>query len=149
MAGLNLRSKLRCALVRLSRVSEVRQQSAFQLPCTKLMVVQDNEASREERKASGRSQAAATGRSRCKTCKRCPLPPSPPLSALPRGALDLHVVFDLYIVFDAADEVPSGDHSMGDHPPEAAPSSPGELSRVLLAIVTRDLLFFLVVSLSH
>ena len=55
-----------------------------------------------------------------KRAKGPPLPPSPPLSALPRGALDLHVVFDLCIVSDATDEVTSGEHSMGDHPPEAA-----------------------------
>ena len=82
------------------------------------------------------------GEADAKRAKGAPLPPSPPLSALPRGALDL------YIVSDAADEVLSGEHPMGDHPPEAAPLSPGELSRALLAIVTRDLLFFLVVSLS-
>ena len=55
-----------------------------------------------------------------KRAKGPPLAPSPPLSALPRGALDLHVVFDLCIAFDAADEVPSGEHPMGDHPLEAA-----------------------------
>ena len=48
-----------------------------------------------------------------------------------------------------ADEVPSGDHPMGDHTADAASSPPGELSRVLVAIVTREPLFFLVVSLSH
>ena len=89
------------------------------------------------------------GEADAKRAKGAPLPPSPPLSALPRGALDLHAMFDLYIVSDAADEVPSGEPPMGDHPPEAAFSLPGELTRVLLAIVTRDLLFFLVVSLSH
>ena len=78
-----------------------------------------------------------------KRAKSAPLPPSPPLSALPRGALDL------YIVSDATNEVSSGEQPMGNHPPEAASSSPGELSRALLAIVTRDLLFCLVVSLSH
>ena len=83
------------------------------------------------------------GEAGAKRTKGAPLPPSHSLSALPRGALDL------YIVSDATDEVPSGEHPMGDHPPEAASSSPGELSRALLAIVTRDLLFFLVVSLSH
>jgi hypothetical protein len=36
-----------------------------------------------------------------------------------------------------------------DETADAASSAPGELSRVLVAIVTRDPLFFLVVSLSH
>ena len=89
------------------------------------------------------------GEADAKREKPPPLSPSPAPSAVPRGALDLRVVFDLYVVSDAADEVPSGEHPMGDHPPEAASLSPGELSRVLLAIVTRDLLYFLVVSLSH
>ena len=82
-----------------------------------------------------------------KRAKGPPLPPSHPLSALPRGALDLYIVFDLYmtlyIVSDAADEVPSGEHRR--ELPEAASSPPGELSRVLLAIVTRDPLSFLLV----
>ena len=53
----------------------------------------------------------------------------------------LSVCLDLYIVSDAADEVhmPSGDHPMGDHTADAASSPPGELSRVLVAIVTREL----------
>ena len=108
---------------------------------SKLMVVHDAEDSMKERKAAGRSQAAAMGRRRCKTYKR---PPSAPFRSTVRLAercsLDLHVVFDLCIVSDAADGVPSGEHLMGDHPPEAASLSPDELSRVLLAIVTRDLL---------
>ena len=66
-------------------------------------------------------------------------------SHLPEVALDLHVVFG------SADDVSSGDEPMGDHDhtADAASAPPGELSRVLLAIVTRDPLFFLVVSLSH
>ena len=67
------------------------------------MVVQDGEASREERKR----QAVRKQQLRCeadaKGAKSAPLPPSLPLSALLRGALDL------YIVSDAADEVPSGE----------------------------------------
>ena len=61
----------------------------------------------------------------------------------------LRVCLDLYIVSDAADEVPSGDHPMGDHTADAASSPPGVLSRVLVAIVMRESLFSLVVSLSH
>ena len=61
----------------------------------------------------------------------------------------LSVCLDLYIVSDAADEAPSGDHPMGDHTADAASSPPGGLSRVLVAIVTCEPLFFLLVSLSH
>jgi hypothetical protein len=73
------------------------------------------------------------GEADAKLAKGVPLSPSPPLSALPRGALDL------YIVSDAANEVPSGEHPMGNHTADAASSPPGELSRVLVAIVTREL----------
>ena len=98
------------------------------------------------RKPQGKNakRQAVENEADAKRAKGPPLSPSPPLSASPRGALDLHVVFDLYInmiVSDAADGVPSGKPPMGDHSPEVASSSPGELSRVLLAIVTRDLLF--------
>jgi hypothetical protein len=42
--------------------------------------------------------------------------------------------------------MPSGDHPMGDHTADAASSPPCELSRVLVAIVTREPLFFLELS---
>ena len=60
----------------------------------------------------------------------------------------LSVCLDLYIVSDATDDVriPSGDHPMGDHAADAASSPPCELSRVLVAIVTREPLFFLELS---
>ena len=70
-----------------------------------------------------------------------------PLSPLTSPLLS--VCLDLYIVSDAADEAPSGDHPMGDHPADAASSPPGGLSRVLVAIVTCEPLFFLLVSLPH
>ena len=102
------------------------------------MVVQDGEASRKERKASGRSSKQTANR---QNVQKVPLSPlSSPL---------LSVCLDLYIVSDAADEAPSGDHPMGDHTADAASSPPGGLSRVLVAIVTCEPLFFLLVSLSH
>ena len=56
--------------------------------------------------------------------KRAKGPPLPP--SLPRVALDL------YVVFDAADDVPSGEQPMGDNPVDAASASPlGELPRVV------------------
>ena len=69
-----------------------------------------------------------------------------PLSPLSSPLLS--VCLDLYIVSDAADEVrmPSGDHPMGEHTADAASSPPGELSRVLVAIVPREPLFFLELS---
>ena len=117
----------------------MRQQSAFQLPVPNFVV---GRCRGEERTQSVRPFASSSyGAKQMQNAQKVPLSPlSSPL---------LSVCLDLYIVSDAADEVPSGEHPMGDDPPEAASSSPGELSRALLAIVTRDLLFFLVVSLSH
>ena len=80
-------------------------------------------------------QAVEQQRLKAKRAKRSTSHPSPSPSPL------LSVCLDLYIVSDAADEVhmPSGDHPMGDHTADAASSPPGELSRVLVAIVTREL----------
>ena len=101
-----------------------------------------------KRQAVRKQQLRGEFEADAKRAKGAPLPPSSPLSVLPRGALDLHVVFDLYIVSDAADEVrmPSGDHPIGEHTADAASSPPGELSRVLVAIVPREPLFFLELS---
>ena len=98
------------------------------------------------RKSQGKKakrQAVEQQRLKAKRAKGSTSHPSPsPL---------LSVCLDLYIVSDAADEVhmPSGDHPMGDHTADAASSPPGGLSRVLVAIVTCEPLFFLLVSLSH
>ena len=52
----------------------------------------------------------------------------------------LSVCLDLYIVSDAADEVGiTRWEIIHDHTADAASSPPGELSRVLVAIVTREL----------
>ena len=72
-----------------------------------------------------------------KRAKGPPLTPPPLLS----------ICLDLYIVSDAADEAPSGDHPMGDHTADAASSPPGGLSRVLPSWRVNPSSFFL--SLFH
>ena len=96
----------------------------------------------EERTQSVRPFASSNYRAKqMQNVQKVPLTPlSSPL---------LSVCLDLYIVSDAADEAPSGDHPMGDHTADAASSPPGGLSRVLVAIVTCEPLFFLLVSLSY
>ena len=87
------------------------------------------------------SRSSGYGTKQTQNVQKVPLSPlSSPL---------LSVCLDLHIVSDAADEAPSGDHPMGDHTADAASSPPGGLSRVLVAIVTCEPLFFLLVSLSH
>ena len=96
---------------------------------------------RKPRGKKAKRQAVEQQRLKAKRAKGSTSHPSPsPL---------LSVCLDLYIVSDAADEAPSGDHPMGDHTADAASSPPGGLSRVLVAIVTCEPLFFLLVSLSH
>ena len=93
---------------------------------------------RKPRGKKAKRQAVEQQRLKAKRAKGSTSHPSPsPL---------LSVCLDLYIVSDAADEAPSGDHPMGDHTADAASSPPGELSRVLVAIVTREPLFFLELS---
>ena len=78
----------------------------------------------EERTQSVRpSRSSGYGTKQTQNVQKVPLSPlSSPL---------LSVCLDLYIVSDAADEAPSGDHPMGDHTADAASSPPGGLSRVL------------------